>query len=114
MSPANALKHFRSHPELAVITGGDRADIQMAAIEANVRCIILTGNLRPTGPVLACAEELDIPIVLVSQDTITAVHIADELINRIRVDDEKKLTIIRELIENINFDKLYKNIGLKC
>jgi len=114
MSPANALKHFRSHPELAVITGGDRVDIQMAALEANVKCIILTGNLRPNDPVLVRAEELDIPLVMVGHDTITTVHMADELINRIRVDEGKKLTIIRELIENVDFDRVYKSIGLKC
>ena len=40
-----ALKFFRTKPDKIVITGGDRADIQLAALETDTKCLVLTGNL---------------------------------------------------------------------
>jgi BioD-like phosphotransacetylase family protein len=40
-----ALRRFRKQRNKAVITGGDRADIQLAALETSTSCLVLTGNL---------------------------------------------------------------------
>ena len=48
MSVEAALTHFRRASNKAVVTGGDRPDIQLAALETSTRCLILTGNLRPS------------------------------------------------------------------
>ena len=67
MSVENALNYFRRKPNKVVITGGDRPDIQILALETSTKCLILTGNLEPSPMILGRAEELSVPVVLVSQ-----------------------------------------------
>ncbi|MBS7610284.1 phosphotransacetylase family protein, partial [Candidatus Bathyarchaeota archaeon] len=69
MTPESALTFFRKATEKAVITGGDRSDIALAALETSTSALILTGNLYPSTSVLAKAEEKGIPVLLVPYDT---------------------------------------------
>jgi BioD-like phosphotransacetylase family protein len=57
MTADAALSRFRKYSNKAVITGGDRTDIQLAALETSTTCLILTGNLRPSPLVVKQAEE---------------------------------------------------------
>ena len=54
MNVEQALTYFRRIPRKAVITGGDRADIQLAALETDTVALVLTGNLFPA-PVVQTA-----------------------------------------------------------
>ena len=113
MEVNSAIKYFRRAPNSAVITGGDRSDIQLAAIEAKVKCLILTGNLRPSEAVLGSAEHADIPVVLVRGDTMSTIERVEHLIGRARIKQDRKLNRIVELIEdNVDVDLLSKAIGL--
>ncbi|MEF8839864.1 MAG: DRTGG domain-containing protein, partial [Haloarculaceae archaeon] len=70
MSSDSALKLFRRTRNAVVITGGDRPDIQRAALEASgVECLLLTGGYRPPSAVLGTAEERGVPVILVDTDT---------------------------------------------
>ena len=64
MNVEGALKYFRKIRSKAVITGGDRPDIQLAALETDTRCLILTGNLYPNDVIIARAEESDVPVMV--------------------------------------------------
>jgi len=75
MSAEAALTYFRRRTNKAVITGGDRADIQLAALETSTSCLILTGNLYPSPVVLNRADELDVPLLLADMDTVSAIDI---------------------------------------
>jgi len=113
MEVNSAIKYFRRAPNSAVITGGDRSDIQLAAIEAKVKCLILTGNLRPSEAVLGSAEHADIPVILVRGDTMGTIERVEHLIGRARIKEDMKLNKIVELIENnVDVDALIKAIGL--
>lgn len=57
MTAEVALRRFRQQVKKAVITGGDRTDIQLAALETSTSCLILTGNLRPSPLVIKEANE---------------------------------------------------------
>ncbi|WP_436903052.1 DRTGG domain-containing protein [Halovenus halobia] len=72
MSSSGALTQLRRARNAAVVTGGDRSDIQTAAIEAGgVNCVILTGGHRPSRAVLGRATSEGVPILLVQSDTRT-------------------------------------------
>nr|MDO8109257.1 DRTGG domain-containing protein [Candidatus Sigynarchaeota archaeon] len=72
MSAHSALSYFRSSGQNAVvITGGDRSDIVLTALETNISGIILTGNLYPDSHVISAAREKRVPIILVPGDTFT-------------------------------------------
>ncbi len=67
----DAITYMRKSQNLGVITGGDRSDLILTAIELGVSLIVLTGNLHPEVQALAKAQEAGIPIILVSTDTYT-------------------------------------------
>ncbi len=113
MGQDKALRFFRRKARKAVITGGDRADVQLAALETNTHCIILTGNMPPSSIVLARAEELGVPMLLVESDTLTAVERMESLMGRTRLHDEAKVARIREMFdEAVDCDALFHAIGL--
>ena len=100
MGPEHALSVFRKHRNLCVVTGGDRSDIMLAAMEAKARCLILSGNLYPPSIILGKAEELGIPVIMVATDTFTTPERADTIIKSARTHEEKKLERLRELIDS--------------
>jgi BioD-like phosphotransacetylase family protein len=85
MNVEGALKHFRSQANKAVITGGDRADIQLAALETPTKVLILTGGMYPDGAVISAAQSKNVPIMVVADDTMTVVSKMDSAIRRVSV-----------------------------
>ncbi|WP_230743013.1 phosphotransacetylase family protein [Methanooceanicella nereidis] len=111
MAPDSAIKVFRRKHSRAVITGGDRADLQMAALEARMRCIVLSGNLYPPAPVLGRAEELGIPVILCPDDTTTVVDKMEQLLRSVRVKNVQKIDLMKNMFdENIDTEKLMTSI----
>jgi BioD-like phosphotransacetylase family protein len=99
MSGESALSHFRRTKDAAVITGGDRADVQAAALDApGVNCLVLTGGHRPSGAILGEAEEQGMPVITVQTDTLTTVERIESLIHGGRVRDEATVETMRELL----------------
>lgn len=99
MTPESALQHFRRSVNKAVITGGDRSDIQLAALQTSTSVLILTGNLQPDVRVLARAEELGVPILLVPYDTYTTVMKIATVSGRIKLTDTKKIDLAKKSVE---------------
>ena len=114
MRPESAISYFRRYPRKAVITGGDRPDIALAAMETDTSAIILTGNLYPEVRVLAKAKERGIPIILVSYDTYTTVQKVQEISGKIKAGDTKRINLAKELVkEHVDFKGLLSYMGLK-
>jgi BioD-like phosphotransacetylase family protein len=114
MSVDSALTYFRRKPNKAVITGGDRPDIQLAALETSTKCLILTGNLRPSPIILGRAEEVGVPMILVRQDTLSAVEIIERFFGKTRFHQDKKVQRFEEMLEDrFDFETLYAGLGLK-
>lgn len=113
MGQEKALRFFQRTPNKAVITGGDRADVQLAALETPTKALILTGNMQPSPIVMARAEDLGIPMILVDLDTLKAVEKTDELVGRVRIHQAQKVDRFRELIRsNIDVPDIIKDLGL--
>lgn len=114
MSGDIALSYFRRTPNKAVITGGDRSDIQLAALQTPTKCLILTGNLHPQDMILGMAEECGVPIVVSKHDTLTTVEIVEGFFGRSRFQQKKKVQRFQELLdEHFDFTSLYIALGLK-
>lgn len=114
MAPAAALDLFRRRGRKAVITGGDRADIQSAALETDTRCLILTGNLRPETAILTKSQTRGVPVVLVRHDTLTAVELAEKAFAEARFYEEEKLQIFQSLLAlHLDYTRLKRDMGLK-
>ena len=67
MNVNSAMEFFRRRRNMAVVTGADRTDIQLAALEASTQCLILTGAGEPLPQLISRAEELEVPILKVER-----------------------------------------------
>jgi BioD-like phosphotransacetylase family protein len=97
----------------AVITGGDRADIQLVALETASTCLILTGHLHPVPDVLRRAEEAQVPVLLVRHNTLETVEAIEKVFGKTRLGQAAKLSQFEALLaEHFDFDRLFKSLGL--
>ena len=99
MTPETAVKYLRRVARKALITGGDRADIQMAALSTDTSCLILTGGLYPTKQVVSKAYEAGVPILVTRYDTLETAEMVDHLIARIDPDDASKIEVIKRAVK---------------
>ncbi|MDD5448925.1 MAG: phosphotransacetylase family protein [Actinomycetota bacterium] len=105
MGLEQALALFRKRADKVVVTGGDRSDIQLAALETPTKALILTGGHGPNALVMRQAEEMHVPIILVNHDTVTTVELVEKAIENQKVHGEIKVERIRYFVrENIDID----------
>ncbi len=115
MNVNSALKYFRKRRNMAVVTGGDRVEIQLAALESSTQCLILTGQVPPPDFILNKAEELEIPILSVDLDTLSTVEIVDRAFGQVRLHEPIKVECIRQLMqEHFDIDRLLSVLGLNA
>ena len=108
MGQEKALRYFRRKARKAVVTGGDRSDVQLAALETDTRTVICTGGMMPSSLVLARADDLGVPVVLVGMDTLSAVERMEGLFGRVRVHDADKVAKIRQMLsESADLDGIF-------
>jgi BioD-like phosphotransacetylase family protein len=114
MNVEQALNHFRLVKNKAVIVGGDRPDIQLAALETSTKVLILTGNTHPNPMIQARAEERNVAIILSPYDTLATVEKVDQFFGKTRFHQTEKISRFALLLNNLlDFDELYRMIGLK-
>jgi uncharacterized protein len=112
VTPENALRFFQRQKNIAVITDGDRSDIQLAALEASVKGIVLTGGFHPHDVIVARAEERSIPLILVDQDTFSVVEHFGSMREGVGLYGEKKIERAKQVVEQeIDFPLLYQKMG---
>lgn len=92
MDVDSALRDFRRVPRKAVVTGGHRADIQLAALETDTRCLVLTGGVGPNELILSRAREKEVPVLVVQEDTLFTIERFEELLGRIRIREREKIS----------------------
>jgi uncharacterized protein len=113
MQVDKAIEYFKKIRNNAVIVGGDRADIQLSAIESGSVCLILTGELYPSEIILSVAEQKNIPILVVREDTYSIAKKLERLSVRLRLRDTGKVERgMRIVTEHVNFSLLYEKIGI--
>lgn len=113
MGGQEALSRFRVHQNKAVITGGDRADIQLAALETSTVCIILTGNLRPSAAVVERAHEQGVAILVVQPNTMETVEAIERIYGKTRLGQAEKLAHFEALMaEHVDYKRLFGLLGL--
>ncbi len=109
MTEDSALRRFRKQPNKAVITGGDRTDIQLAAMETSTTCLILTGNLHPSNLIIKQAENMCMPILLVPGNTMETVEALDRIFGKTRLGQKEKLDKFMGYVrENLDLKRLDK------
>ncbi len=111
MNVESALNYFKRSSDKAVITGGDRTDIALAALDTSTSALILTGDLHPDHRVLEKAKEKGVPTILVPHDTYTTVEKLRYMSRKIKSDDERSLKLTKELVgEYIDWEEIMRSL----
>ena len=118
MQLRNYLKHLKESG--LVITPGDRADIILGALQANLSAnypsisgIVLTGGLMPEEPIIRLIEGLSdvVPIVLVQGGTFSVTNQIGMIKSRIYAESTEKIeTSIQDFMGNVQVDRLIETI----
>jgi BioD-like phosphotransacetylase family protein len=114
MTPASALRFLRSVDDKVVVTGGDRADIALLALETDTSLLVLTGNMYPDVHVVSKAREKNVPVVLVPDDTYTAVSKIESVAGRIKAGDQKKISYVEQIASTcIDWKRILGILGVE-
>lgn len=114
MTADAALARFRKQTNKAVITGGDRTDIQLAALETSTTCLVLTGNLHPSPLIVKQADEFGVSVLLVPSNTMETVNAIEDIFGKTRLGQPAKLAKFQELMsEYVDTDKLYSALEIE-
>ena len=113
MNVNSAMQFFRKRRNMAVVTGADRTDIQLAALEASTQCLILTGAGEPLPQLINRAEELEVPLLKVEHDTLSTVEVIEQAFGHVRLHEPVKASYAFRLVEeHCDLDRLFLNLGL--
>jgi hypothetical protein len=114
MNVNSALRFFGQGTHQAVVTGGDRRDLQIAALETSTHCLILTGQIAPGKDVLALAKDKEVPVLSVATDTLSTVERIDNLFGRVPLNNPDKVPLIKEhLSKRVDIERLVALMGLE-
>lgn len=116
MGAENAVQFFS--PGVLIITPGDREDIVAAAAstlsgqgKSTIAGIVLTGDLRPSEPVLNLIREMNFPVLLAKYDSYEVASKVHDLIVKTRPDDAEKIALIRDLIgQHVDVQRILNSI----
>lgn len=106
MEPHNALNYIDEN--CLLITPGDRDDMILTAMSSHLSCardgvkiagIILTGGLVPNKAVMKLIKGVDIPVLLLKDDTYKVASDIHDLIVKVQPQDKEKINTIGKLIE---------------
>ena len=113
MNVNSAMEVFRQQRNMAVVTGADRTDIQLAALEASTQCLILTGAGDPLPQLVSRAQELDVPLLKVEHDTLATVAVIEKAFGHVRLHEAVKATYAARMVaEHCDFAALFSRLGL--
>ncbi len=105
------LQHMETPRNAVMVTGGDRTDMQSLAFEIGSTFMVLTGNRYPSMEILARADELEIPVVMVTYDDLTAASMCEKATARLNPSDAP---LIKELVgRHVDLKQIFEKTGLK-
>ncbi len=113
MNAEAALSRMRKQRNKAVITGGDRTDIQLTALETSTTCLVLTGNLHPSPLIIKQADQMGVPVLLVPENTMEAIESIDRVFGKTRLGQTAKLEQFQALLKkHVDLKRLDDCLGL--
>jgi len=115
MTVDSGITYYNRKKNKAVVVRGERADMQLAALQTPTKCLIVTNGVKPLPVVLVQAEEKQVPIITVKQDTNAAVAGIEKALAESSFQSRQKLETLSKVLESsFDFEALYSGLGLKA
>ncbi|MFH1448446.1 MAG: DRTGG domain-containing protein [Candidatus Micrarchaeota archaeon] len=90
-----------------IITGGDRSDMILAALETGSVAVILTNNIIPEPDIVSKAADKKIPLLLVPFDTFEVARRIDELEPLLTKNDNENQELLGKLVgEHVDLKRM--------
>jgi len=106
--------YFGRRANKAAVLRSNRPDMQLAALETSTKCLVLSGGIEPTYPVMTSAREKGIPIILAKGDTGSIVNTIEIALGRPRFNQPKKLPRLLEIMEkHFDFKAVEQGLALE-
>jgi BioD-like phosphotransacetylase family protein len=112
MQVDNFMMHLRRKEGCAVIVGGDRSDLQLAALHSSSPCIILTCNIPPCELIRSKAEDLGVTLMVVHDDTYMVARNMSRILRSKKIRDLGQIKIAVGMVENgLDLQSIFDKIG---
>jgi BioD-like phosphotransacetylase family protein len=112
MSHLSGRPYFNRKQNKAVVTGGDRLDVIMAALGTPCRCVVVTGGFDPDPVLLERAEAEEVPIVKVSESATATLDRIGLFLRGVRFRHEAKIEpFVRLFRERVDLSALERALG---
>ena len=110
MSPDPAVSYLSLKQNKAVVTRGDRPDIQLAALQTSTSCLVLTDNInQPLPTILSLAKTTKVPIIIVKNDTMHTMEALEAIFDKAKLSHEWKVERLEQLLEqHLDLESIYK------
>ncbi len=119
MNSSHVMEHFR--PGTLVITPGDREDVILAALSTSrlsehdgqtIAGLVLSGDLKPSQPVLDLVRHSDLPVIYSAHDSYTVASGIHSMTVKTLPGDVDKIDKIQTMIErHVEVDRLLAKIS---
>ncbi|MDP3063526.1 MAG: DRTGG domain-containing protein [Chloroflexota bacterium] len=83
----------------AVVTRGDKPDVQMAALHTPTRCLVLTSGVEPVQYIYQEAQHTGVPVLLTESDTLETMASLEKALAASSFHHPRKLERFCELLE---------------
>ncbi len=114
MTIDSGIDYFNRKENKAAVIRGERADMQLAALETSTKCLILTNNVAPLPAVVFQAESKHVPIMIVDKDTSGVIADIEQVFSKPAFNNSQKLKRFEGIIDKyLDFTSLYLSLGLK-
>jgi len=104
--------YFARFGRQAVVVRCDKPDLQLAALNAGSRCLILSGGQMPLVYVSERAEAEGVPLLITGKGTVAVVQALEALYFTSRFDHQKAERIGQLTAEHLDYDRLLGTLGL--
>jgi len=112
MTLDSGIDYFSRQVNKAAIIRGERADMQLAALETSTKCLILTNNTRPLPVVVHHAESKKVPVMTIKKDTTGAIADIEQALEKTAFNSTQKLNKFENILEKyLDFEFLYSIVG---
>lgn len=105
--------YFARFDRQAVVVRCDKPDLQLAALNADSRCLILSGGQMPLSYVSERAQAEGVPLLITGKDTVAAVQALEGLYLNSRFGHQKRERIGQLTAGYLDYDRLLRALGLR-
>lgn len=112
MTLDSGIDYFSRKKDKAAVIRGERPDMQLAALQTPTKCLVLTNTTKPIATVVAESENKQVPVVVISKDTSSALADIEQALVHSAFNGPK-LKKLEELLDKcLDFKSLSAALGL--